>query len=122
MLLFFHNYENMETKNVIEALSALAQETRLSIFRLLVQAGAEGIPAGKLGEALGAPAPTLSFHLQQLRHAGLINSTRNGTQIIYSAHYDAMNGLIAYMTENCCQGKACSDETLCCPTEKRKTL
>ncbi len=110
----------METKNIIEALGALAQETRLSIFRLLVQAGAEGIPAGKLGEALGAPAPTLSFHLQQLRHAGLVNSTRNGTQIIYSANYDAMNSLIAYMTENCCQGQACGTEIACCPTEERK--
>lgn len=120
MLLFFHNYGNMETKNIVEALSALAQETRLSIFRLLVQAGAEGIPAGKLGEALGAPAPTLSFHLQQLRHAGLVNSTRNGTQIIYSANYDTMNSLIAYMTENCCQGQACGNEIACCPTEERK--
>ncbi|MFM9913364.1 MAG: ArsR/SmtB family transcription factor [Methylophilaceae bacterium] len=97
----------METKIIIEALSALAQETRLSIFRLLVQAGAEGVAAGKLAETLGAPAPTLSFHLQQLRHAGLIKSTRNGTQIIYSANYLVMNDLIAYLTENCCQGKAC---------------
>jgi DNA-binding transcriptional ArsR family regulator len=110
----------METKIVIEALSALAQETRLSIFRLLVQAGAEGIAAGKLAETLGAPAPTLSFHLQQLRHAGLIDSTRNGTQIIYSANYDTMNGLIAYMTENCCQGQACTDTQPCCTTEERK--
>lgn len=105
---------------MIEALSALAQETRLSIFRLLVQAGAEGIAAGKLAETLGAPAPTLSFHLQQLRHAGLIDSTRNGTQIIYSANYDTMNGLIAYMTENCCQGQACTDTQPCCTTEERK--
>jgi DNA-binding transcriptional ArsR family regulator len=95
-------------------LGALAQDTRLSIFRLLVQAGAEGVAAGRLGEVLGTPAPTLSFHLQQLRHAGLINSTRSGTQIIYSANYDAMNGLIAYMTENCCQGQACSEKEACC--------
>lgn len=120
MLLFFHNYGNMETKNVIEALSALAQETRLSIFRLLVQAGPEGISAGKLAETLGAPAPTLSFHLQQLRHAGLVDSTRNGTQIIYSADYEAMNSLLAYLTANCCQGQSCHDESVCCPTEKRK--
>ena len=97
----------MEAKNVIEALGALAQDTRLSIFRLLIQAGASGIAAGKLAEELGASAPTLSFHLQQLRHAGLIDSTRNGTQIIYSANYAAMNGLITYLTENCCQGGAC---------------
>jgi DNA-binding transcriptional ArsR family regulator len=103
----------METKTVIEALGALAQETRLSIFRLLVQAGETGIPAGKLAETLGAPAPTLSFHLQQLRHAGLINSTRNSTQIIYSANYNAMNGLIAYLTENCCKGMACADNKIC---------
>lgn len=100
---------------MIEALSALAQETRLSIFRLLVEAGAEGIPAGKLGEALGAPAPTLSFHLQQLRHASLIDSTRNGTQIIYTANYAAMNSLIAYLTENCCQGATCTADSACCP-------
>jgi len=77
----------METKKIIEALAALAQETRLSIFRLLVQAGEEGIAAGKLAETLSAPSPTLSFHLQQLRHAGLINSTRKGTQIFYCASF-----------------------------------
>lgn len=104
----------METKNVIEALSALAQETRLGIFRLLVQAGAEGIAAGKLAEMLGTPAPTLSFHLQQLRHAELVDSVRNGTQITYMANYNAMNELIAYLTENCCQGQACHDDSVCC--------
>lgn len=109
----------METKNIIEALAALAQETRLSIFRLLVQAGESGVPAGKLAETLGAPAPTLSFHLQQLRHAGLINATRNGTQIIYSANYEAMNGLIAYLTENCCKGMTCIENSTCCPPNER---
>ena len=110
----------METKNIIESLSALAQETRLSIFRLLVQAGTEGIAAGKLAEILEAPAPTLSFHLQQLRHAGLIESTRNGTQIIYSANYGVMNGLISVLTENCCQGAKCDENALCCSENLRR--
>ena len=111
----------METKKIIEALAALAQETRLSIFRLLVQAGEEGIAAGSLAETLSAPAPTLSFHLQQLRHAGLINSTRKGTQIIYSASYPTMNDLILYLTESCCQGKACGEDKICSPLMERKS-
>jgi len=96
----------MEKQIAIAALDALAQETRLDIFRLLVQAGKSGMPAGMIGEKLGTPNATLSFHLQQLKHAGLVNTQRKGTQIIYAANYGAMNGLIGYLTANCCQGNS----------------
>ena len=92
----------MEKSNAIEALAALAQETRLDVFRLLVQAGVEGLPAGRIGEALGLPGATLSFHLNQLRHAGLVTFRREGRSLIYMAEYAAMNGLLGYLTENCC--------------------
>lgn len=96
----------MEKTDVIEALAALAQETRLDIFRLLVQAGMDGVPAGQIGERLGLPSATLSFHLTHLKHAGLVSFRREGRSLIYLAEYDAMNGLLAYLTENCCQGNA----------------
>lgn len=91
---------------VIAALGALAQETRLDIFRLLVQKGPGGVAAGEIGERLGLPSPTLSFHLTQLRFAGLIGARRKSRSIIYSANYASMNGLLAYLTENCCGGSA----------------
>src|SRR5215469_12071381 len=94
----------MEKAAVLGALGALAQETRLDIFRLLVQKGPEGMPAGEIGERLGLPSPTLSFHLNQLRFAGLIASHREGRSIIYSANFKTMNDLLGYMTENCCGG------------------
>ncbi|MDD2703779.1 MAG: metalloregulator ArsR/SmtB family transcription factor [Acidocella sp.] len=94
----------MEKMDAILALAALAQETRLDIFRLLVQAGPEGVPAGQLGEQLGLPSATLSFHLKELRHAGLITFQREGRSLIYSAEFANMNALLAYLTENCCQG------------------
>jgi ArsR family transcriptional regulator, arsenate/arsenite/antimonite-responsive transcriptional repressor / arsenate reductase (thioredoxin) len=93
----------MKKAVAIGALSALAQETRLDIFRVLVRAGLEGIAAGVLSERLGLVAPNLSFHLNQLRHAGLVWSRREGRSIIYAANFDAMNGLVAYLTENCCE-------------------
>ena len=96
----------MEKSDAIAALAALAQETRLDIFRLLVQVGAEGMPAGQIGERLGLPSATLSFHLNQLRHAGLITFRRESRSLIYVAEYAAMNSLLAYLTENCCQGDA----------------
>jgi ArsR family transcriptional regulator len=104
----------MKKAVVIAALSALAQETRLDIFRLLIQRGPEGIPAGEIGERLRQPSPTLSFHLNQLRFAGLVTSRRVSRSIIYSANYDAMNDLISYLTENCCSGKS----ELCEPKAK----
>ncbi len=99
----------MEKSNVIAALGALAQETRLAVFRLLVECGPEGLPAGELGGKLGLPSPTLSFHLNQLRHARLVTARRRGRSIIYAANYATMNGLLAYLTENCCRGQARCD-------------
>lgn len=99
----------METKQAITALGALAQETRLDIFRLLVQRGPDGLAAGAIAEALAVPAATLSFHLQQLMHAGLIEQRRASRSLIYSANFDGMNGLVAYLTENCCgRGVSCA--------------
>jgi len=94
----------MEKLDAIAALAALAQESRLDVFRLLVQAGTEGLPAGQIAERLALPANTLSFHLNQLRHAGLVTFRRESRSLIYAAEYAAMNDLLAYLTENCCQG------------------
>ncbi|MBP2293311.1 ArsR/SmtB family transcription factor [Azospirillum rugosum] len=92
----------MEKKAILSALSALSQETRLDIFRLLVQAGPEGQAAGAIAEALGVTPATLSFHLAQLTHAGLIVQRREGRSLIYSADFDRMNGLVGFLVENCC--------------------
>lgn len=113
----------MDKLAALAALVALAQESRLDIFRLLVQAGAEGMPAGKIGEQLGLPSATLAFHLKELKHAGLITFARDGRSLIYSAVYPAMNALLGYLTENCCQG----DPTACnvaapAKTSKRKVM
>ncbi len=94
----------MKVINAVALLAALAQETRLSIFRALVQAGAQGLAAGRIAEALGAPASTLSFHLKELSAAGLVNSRQDGRFIFYTANYPAISELIAFMTEKCCQG------------------
>ena len=104
----------MKKSTAAAALGALAQETRLDIFRLLVQKGPEGLPAGEIGERLGQPSPTLSFHLNQLRFAGLVSSRRASRSIIYSANFKAMNDLLAYLTENCCGGRPeiCAPERL----------
>ena len=96
----------MKTDEAVVALEALAQESRLGIFRLLVEAGPEGLPAGRIAERMKLPGPTLSFHLAQLKHAGLVACTREGTSLIYSAEFGAMNDLVAFMTENCCGGDA----------------
>jgi len=101
----------MNKSRVIAALGALAQETRLDIFRLLVQKGPEGLPAGELGARLGQPSPTMSFHLNQLRFAGLVSSRRESRSIIYSANFKAMTDLLGYLTENCCGGRP----ELCAP-------
>ena len=94
----------MEIIAAVSALSALAQENRLEIFRLLVQTGPEGIAAGKIGEALDIPLSTLSFHLSQLKNSRLIACRRESRTLFYSANYSAMNELMAYLTENCCTG------------------
>jgi DNA-binding transcriptional ArsR family regulator len=95
----------MKKSNVVAALGALAQETRLDIFRMLVQKGPEGLPAGEIGSRLGQPSPTMSFHLNQLRFAGLVSSRRESRSIIYSANFKGMTDLLAYLTENCCGGR-----------------
>lgn len=99
----------MEKLGAIAALGALAQDSRLDIFRLLIEAGADGLPAGQVGERLGLPSATLSFHLNQLRQARLVTFRREGRSLIYAAEFGTMNDLLAYLTENCCQGdpRAC---------------
>jgi DNA-binding transcriptional ArsR family regulator len=104
----------MEKTEVIAALAALAQDTRLDVFRLLVQAGPEGLAAGQIGERLNLASATLSFHLNQLRHAGLVSFRRDGRSLIYAAQYAAMNGLLDYLTENCCQGDTSACATGVC--------
>ena len=98
----------MDTKASLAALAALAQESRLAVFRLLVQAGPAGMPASKIAEHLGIAPSSLSFHLKELSHAGLLASRQDGRFVIYSANIEAMNGLIGFLTENCCGGLPCS--------------
>lgn len=98
----------MQATSVIKALGALAQEHRLAAFRLLVQAGPDGLPAGALADALDVAPSSMSFHLAQLGHAGLVSQRRQGRSIIYAADYAAMNGLMGYLTENCCGGAPCA--------------
>jgi len=98
----------METTQAVQALSGLAQNTRLAIFRLLVQAGPVGMPAGAIGEKLELPPATLSFHLAGLTKAGLARSRQEGRFVIYSADFESMNALVAYLTENCCGGASCA--------------
>lgn len=104
----------MEKEIAVEALAALAHDSRLAIFRLLVPEGPGGLPAGKIGDRLGIPANSLSFHLTRLRHAGLVTVRRNGQRMIYAAAYDGMQRLVGFLTENCCQKDAggCSSD---CP-------
>lgn len=110
----------MEKLCAIAALAALAQETRLDIFRLLVAAGADGMPAGLIGEKLGLPSATLSFHLNQLKHANLVKFRRESRSLIYTAEYPVMKGLLAYLTENCCQGNASACGLAICEPETVK--
>ncbi len=98
----------METTQAIEALGALAQASRLEIYRMLVQAGPAGLAAGTIGERLGLPPATLSFHLAQLVRAGLAASRQAGRFVIYSADFQAINRLVGYLTENCCGGASCA--------------
>ena len=95
----------------IDALAALAQETRLSVYRLLVEAGPAGLPAGRIGEALDLPPATLSFHLAHLARSGLVRSRQDGRFVIYSADFQNMNELVGYLTENCCAGRRCAPST-----------
>ncbi|MGR9106153.1 MAG: ArsR/SmtB family transcription factor [Gammaproteobacteria bacterium] len=97
----------MQVKSAVAALAALAQDSRLSIFRVLVQAGPAGLPAGKIGEATGIAPSALSFHLKELAHADMVHSQPQGRFVIYSANYATMNALLAFLTENCCGGNPC---------------
>jgi ArsR family transcriptional regulator len=98
----------MESKAVISALTALAQESRLAIFRLLVQTGPEGLPATQIAEQLGIPPSSLSFHLKELTHASMVIQKKAGRSLIYSANFETMNGLLGFLTENCCGGNVCT--------------
>jgi DNA-binding transcriptional ArsR family regulator len=98
----------MEMSQAVDALAALAQRSRLAIYRRLVEAGPEGMPAGGIGEALELPPATLSFHLSQLVRAGLVRSRQDGRYVIYSADFQGMNALVGFLTENCCSGAACA--------------
>jgi len=98
----------VENKDAVVALAALAQESRLAVFRLLVQTGPDGLAASKIAQALGMPASSLSFHLKELAHANLIVARQEGRFIIYAAQFDTMNTLLGFLTENCCGGISCS--------------
>ena len=111
----------MKTGEVLAALGALAQESRLSVFRALVEAGPAGLPAGRIGERLGLPGPTLSFHLAQLKAAHLVACRREGRSLVYSADYGAMNDLVGYLLENCCAGEAGCRESACAPVPRTRT-
>ncbi|MGJ7522127.1 ArsR/SmtB family transcription factor [Variovorax sp. LT1P1] len=106
----------MESNDVVRSLAALAQPVRLQVFRCLVVAGPEGLTPGALVEAIGVPATSLSFHLKELTHAGLVSQERQGRHLIYRAALEQMNALLGYLTDNCCQGEACvaSDGALRC--------
>jgi ArsR family transcriptional regulator, arsenate/arsenite/antimonite-responsive transcriptional repressor len=106
----------MESNDAVRSLAALAQPVRLQVFRCLVVAGPEGLTPGAMVEAIGVPATSLSFHLKELTHAGLVSQERQGRNLIYRAAFDRMNALLGYLTDNCCQGESCvaSDGALRC--------
>jgi ArsR family transcriptional regulator len=107
----------MKRHEALAALAAVAQDNRLDVFRLLVEAGRDGMPAGSVAEALKLAPNTLTFHFDRLRDAGLVTVRREGRSMIYSARYDTMNALIAYLTENCCRGRV--DQ--CIPVKSKRT-
>jgi len=109
---YFHDTGNVKTNDAIKSLAALAQATRLEIFRLLVQKGPEGMAASAIAEKVGLPNATLSFHIKGLTHAGLVNARQDGRFIYYAADYSAMNDLVGYLTENCCGGQSCAPQTI----------
>ncbi len=117
---YFHIIGNMESESVVQAFGALAQETRLGIYRLLVTAGPEGMAAGTIAGKLDLPPATLSFHLKELSQAGLVRSRQQGRFVIYAANFDTMNGLVSFLTENCCSGAACAAECAPATTARRR--
>jgi len=113
----------MKTLSPVAVLAALAQESRLAIFRALVQAGTEGLAAGKISEAIGIAPSALSFHMKELVHADLVTSRSEGRFVIYAANFTTMNAVIAFLTENCCEGNACTPSVgdVCDPANRRKS-
>src|SRR6266540_4203880 len=112
----------MEKSDAVAALAALAQDNRLDVFRLLVQAGPEGMPAGQVAGSLGLAPNALTFHFDRLRSAGLVTVRREGRSMIYAARFDTMNALLGYLTENCCAGAndACVPAAACKPARKKR--
>ena len=104
----------MDNKAAVSLLAALAQESRLTVFRLLVLQGPAGLPAGKIGEQLGIPPATLSFHLKELSHAGLVQSRQEGRFVIYSVNFASIGDLLSFLTENCCAGTPCEATPATC--------
>jgi DNA-binding transcriptional ArsR family regulator len=119
---YFNNHRNMKNSDAVSALAALAQENRLDVFRLLVQAGPEGMPAGAVAADLKLAPNTLTFHFDRLRDAGLVTVRREGRSMIYAARFEVMNGLLGFLTENCCQGAAdaCAP-AVCKPSRAKRT-
>jgi ArsR family transcriptional regulator, arsenate/arsenite/antimonite-responsive transcriptional repressor len=109
----------MKAIEAVAGLTSLAQETRLAIYRLLVKRGPQGLAAGAIANALDVPASSLSFHLYHLMHAGMVEQERQGRQLIYAANFQRMNGLVAYLTENCCGGASCAPA---CEVNSRPTV
>src|SRR6266852_5677137 len=112
----------MEKSNAVAALAALAQDNRLDIFRLLVEAGPEGMPAGEIASALKLAPNTLTFHFDRLRMAGLVSVRRDGRSMIYAAQFETMNSLLGFLTENCCGGAQCAPAVDCKPARKRSKI
>jgi ArsR family transcriptional regulator, arsenate/arsenite/antimonite-responsive transcriptional repressor len=109
----------MEKTDAVAALAALAQDNRLDVFRLLVQAGPQGMPAGAVADALGLAPNTLTFHFDRLRMAGLVTVRREGRSMIYAARFEQMNALVSFLTENCCGGVPCAPAVQCKPVRRR---
>ena len=128
-ILQFQYYRNIElipikimnTHNAIAALAALAQDSRLAVYRLLVQTGPSGMPPSKIGEQLGIPPSSLSFHLKELTHANLVTSKQEGRFVIYAANFITMNDLVGFLTENCCGGNPCTPTNTTCKVETVQT-
>src|ERR1700753_3974443 len=109
----------MKKPDAVAALAALAQDNRLDVFCLLVQAGRDGMPAGQVADALGLAPNTLTFHFDRLRTAGLVTVRRDGRSMIYAAQFETMNALLGFLTENCCGGVSCAPAVACQPSRKR---
>ena len=123
MVRYFDYHRKMEIKSIVAALAALAQESRLAVFRLLVQAGPQGMSAGKISDATGIPPSSLSFHLKELSHADMVSSRNESRFVIYSANFSRMNEVLAYLTENCCGGNPCTQvcSDSCSPIEESES-